>query len=55
MSKVKNPDKLNAEELGILEACNSGKLQGAPVSEPMMLAAKETLKKIRIRLFTDIA
>ena len=53
MSKLKNPDKLNAEELEILEAYNSGKLQGAPVSELMMLAAKETLKKnknINIRI-----
>jgi predicted DNA binding CopG/RHH family protein len=53
MSKFKNPDKLNAEELEILEAYNSGKLQGAPVSELMMLAAKETLKKnknINIRI-----
>ena len=45
MSKFKNPDKLNAEELEILEAYNSGKLQCAPVSELMMLTAKETLKK----------
>jgi len=53
MSKLKNPDKLNAEELEILEAYNNGKLQGAPVSELMMLAAKETLKKnknINIRI-----
>jgi len=53
MSKFKNPDKLNAEELEILEAYNSGKLQGAPVSELMMLAAKKTLKKnknINIRI-----
>lgn len=53
MSKFKNPDKLNAEELEILEAHNSGKLQGAPVSESMMLVAKKTLKKnknINIRI-----
>ena len=53
MSKFKNPDKLNAEELEILEAYHSGKLQGAPVSELMMLAAKKTLKKnknINIRI-----
>ena len=53
MPKFKNPDKLDAEELEILEAYNSGKLQGTPVSKLMMVAAKETLKKnknINIRI-----
>ena len=53
MPKFENPDKLDAEELEILEAYNSGKLQGAPVSKLMMVAAKETLKKnknINIRI-----
>ena len=53
MPKFENPDKLDAEELEILEAYNNGKLNGSPVSKLMMTAAKETLKKnknINIRI-----
>ena len=44
---------LDNEEIEILEAYESGKLDGAPVSDAMVLAAKKTTKKnktINIRL-----
>ncbi len=38
---------LNSEELEILEAYEDGKLDGPSVSDDMVFAAKETLKKNR--------
>ena len=53
MSNFKKNDQLNNEEIEILEAYESGKLKGSPVSNSMILAAKETMKKnkhINIRI-----
>ena len=53
MPKFHNQDNLNDEELDILEAYNSGKIQESPVPQSMIAAAKETLKKnknINIRI-----
>lgn len=53
MSNLKKKDQLDNEEIEILEAYESGKLNGAPVSNSMVLAAKETMKKnknINIRI-----
>ncbi len=47
MSNSKRNDQLDNEEIEILEAYESGKLNGAPVSDSMVLAAKETMKKNR--------
>ena len=47
MSKANKKDQLDNEEIEILEAYEKGKLNGAPVSEAMVLAAKETLRKNR--------
>ncbi|MDM8565747.1 CopG family antitoxin [Candidatus Halobeggiatoa sp. HSG11] len=44
---------LDSEELEILEAYEDGKLNGSPLSDSMVLAAKETMKKnknINIRI-----
>ncbi len=44
---------LDSEELEILEAYESGKLNGSHLSDSMVLAAKETMKKnknINIRI-----
>lgn len=38
---------LNSEELEILDAYEGGNLDGPPVSDDMVLAAKETMKKNR--------
>jgi predicted DNA binding CopG/RHH family protein len=50
-----DPDtmKFDDEELEILEAYNNGKLENQPVSDRLILAAQETLKKnknINIRI-----
>ena len=45
MTKFENQDKFDAEELEILEAYNSGKIQGSPVPQAMVAAAKQTMKK----------
>jgi len=53
MTKFENQDKFDAEELEILEAYNSGKIQGSPVPQAMVAAAKQTMKKnknINIRI-----
>jgi predicted DNA binding CopG/RHH family protein len=53
MPKLADKDKLNVEELEILEAHNKGLLQGVPVPQSMIVAAKQTLKKnknINIRI-----
>ena len=45
--------QLDSEEQDILDAYESGKLNGSPVSDAMVLAAKETIKKnknINIRI-----
>lgn len=47
VEKNKGNGHLDSEELEILDAYESGKLDGAPVSDDMVLAAKETLKKNR--------
>ncbi len=47
MSKLKNEDNLDEEELEILEAHNRGMLQGPPVPQSMVVVAKQTLKKNR--------
>ena len=46
MSDYKKNDQLDKEEKEILEAYENGKLNGAPASDSMVLAAKETIKKI---------
>ena len=53
MSNAKNKNQFDNEEMEILEAYESGKLSGPPVSNLMVLAAKETMKKnknINIRI-----
>ena len=45
MFKIKNNFKLEPEELEILEAYENGVLGNAPVSDSIVLAAKETMKK----------
>ncbi|MEA3465646.1 MAG: hypothetical protein U9R29_06530 [Thermodesulfobacteriota bacterium] len=53
MTKFENQDKFDAEELEILEAYNNGKIQGSPVPQAMIAAAKQTMKKnknINIRI-----
>ncbi len=53
MNNSENINQLNSEELKILEAYENGKLNGKPVSDSMILAAKETMKKnknINIRI-----
>lgn len=53
MSFSANRGNLDKEETEILEAYEAGKLNGAPVSEAMISAAKETMKKnknINIRI-----
>jgi predicted DNA binding CopG/RHH family protein len=48
-----NNYQLDSEEQDILDAYENGKLNGAPVSDTMVLAAKETMKKnknINIRI-----
>jgi len=50
MSNIENPDKFNSYELEILEAHNSGKLDDSPLPKSMIVAAKETLKKIKISI-----
>ncbi len=46
MSDYKKNDQLDKEEKEILEAYENGKLNGAPASDSMVLAAKKTIKKI---------
>lgn len=53
MSDYKKNDQLDKEEKEILDAYESGKLNGASASDSMVLAAKETMKKnknINIRI-----
>ena len=53
MSDFSKKHALDDEEKEILEAYEAGKLDGEPVSDEMVLAAKETTKKnksINIRL-----
>ncbi|MCD6151624.1 MAG: hypothetical protein J7J70_08255 [Deltaproteobacteria bacterium] len=53
MSKTININKLDNEEQDILNAYNDGKLNGSPISQTMIVSAKETLKKnknINIRI-----
>ena len=53
MSDFEKKYTLDPEEVEILEAYEAGKLEGAPVSDEMILAAKKTTQKnktINIRI-----
>ena len=53
MSNLKNSYNFDSEEVEILKAFESGKLNGPAPSEDMIMAAKKTLKKnknINIRI-----
>jgi predicted DNA binding CopG/RHH family protein len=45
MSEIKDYYQLDSEEAEILEAYYQGRLDGPPVPESMVAAAKQTLKK----------
>jgi len=47
MSNAKKSDQLGNKEIEILKAYESGKLNGAPASSPMVFVTKETMKKQR--------